>query len=175
MAYIQCTKKLLDELPPIEDIDHKPTLLGNWHANLIRIERRKCVLFTNDETLFSLFVPMLKKPQFQNLTAVFMENLVSTLRHEGLERYVDQIVADYENNLSFTKSSSRSILGYMNDFVNSLYFNIARQGGVENIDVLETNRWINSSMVLVRKPFFNPEEGLRQKLIGSPSQTEINA
>ncbi len=164
MAYIQCTKKLLGELPATLEIDHKPTLLGNWHANMIRIERRKCVLFTNDETLFSLFVPMLKKPQFQNLTAVFMENLVSTLKYEGLDQYVAQIVAEYEDNLTFTKSSSRSILGYMNDFVNSMYFAIDRQGGIEKVDILKTNRWINSSMVLVKKPFFNPEEGLKLKL-----------
>jgi hypothetical protein len=164
MAFIQCTKKLLDEIPPTEEIDHKPTLLGNWHANMIRIERRKCVLFTNDETLYSLFVPMLKKPQFQNLTAVFMENLISTLKHEELDQYVAQIVSEYENNLAITKSSSRSILGYMNDFVNSLYFAIARQGGIENVNILETNHWINKSMVLVKMPFFNPEEGLKLKL-----------
>lgn len=164
MAYMQCTKKLLDELPPIEDIVHKPTLLGNWHANLLRIEKRKCVLFTNDETLYSLFVPMLKKPQLLNLSAVFMENLVQTLKYEGLDQHIAQIVDEYENNLSFTKSSSRSILGYMNDFVNSLYFAIERQGGVENLGIMETNRWINKSMVLVRKPFFNPERGLKLKL-----------
>ncbi|MCG6863181.1 MAG: hypothetical protein LJE70_18225, partial [Chromatiaceae bacterium] len=27
-----------------------------WHCNLLRIERRKCVLFTHDETLFSFLL-----------------------------------------------------------------------------------------------------------------------
>ena len=29
----------------------------SWHANLLRIDRRKCVLFTQDATLYSVFVP----------------------------------------------------------------------------------------------------------------------
>lgn len=166
MALIQCTKKLLDELPAAADIDHKPTLLGNWHANMIRIERRKCVLFTHDETLFSLFVPKLTKPHFQNLTAVFLDNLTLSLKSEGLDQYIDRIVAEYTDNLTFTKTSSRSVLGSMNDFVNCMYFMIPRFGGIEELDPLEINRNINR-IPLTKKLFHNAVRGLQQMLDGT--------
>ena len=31
-------------------------LLGSWHANLIHINRKKCVLFVNDKTLFNFIL-----------------------------------------------------------------------------------------------------------------------
>jgi hypothetical protein len=37
-------------------------LFWTWHANVFLIERRKCVLITNDTTLFTMFIPALKKP-----------------------------------------------------------------------------------------------------------------
>ncbi len=64
MQVIHCTKKLLTELgalgskiPP----EHAYGFFGPWHANLIRIERRKCILFTNDRTLYSFLVAGVKK------------------------------------------------------------------------------------------------------------------
>ena len=61
MLTIRCTQKLIKELvaashtltpepgelPPLEE----------WYANLIRTERRKCVLFTHADTLLFFFVP----------------------------------------------------------------------------------------------------------------------
>ena len=29
----------------------------SWHANLLRFDRRKCVLFTHDASLYSVFMP----------------------------------------------------------------------------------------------------------------------
>lgn len=31
--------------------------LGSWHANLIQIDRRKCLLFVNERTLFDFIMP----------------------------------------------------------------------------------------------------------------------
>jgi len=45
---IRCTRKLLDELglseAMVAGIRPADTLLGNWYANILRIEREKCVL-----------------------------------------------------------------------------------------------------------------------------------
>jgi hypothetical protein len=62
---IHCTQKLLAEIP---DRLIDPSASGeSWHANLLRIDRRKCVLFTHDATLYSVFVPGLKKAEFERL------------------------------------------------------------------------------------------------------------
>jgi hypothetical protein len=53
MSLIHCTKKLLKELgnPPLQHPDTSPDTqgLGNWYANLLRIDRRKCILGTDGE------------------------------------------------------------------------------------------------------------------------------
>jgi len=51
---LHCTQKLLEELgnPHLQNPDEPATVLGSWYANLIRIDRRKCILFTNEKNLY---------------------------------------------------------------------------------------------------------------------------
>lgn len=170
MAFIRCTKKLLAELPsPLEEAVSKSTILGDWHANLLRIERRKCVLFTNNETLFSVFIPMLRKPHFENLASVFLDNLIQTLKSEAFDEIIEQVNNDYTENLTYSTTNNRSVLGSMNDIAHSLPFFLEREGGIETVTPLKINRILNR-MPLLRKPFFSAVEGLRQKL-SQPSIT----
>src|SRR3990167_7548126 len=103
MTLIQCTQKLLKELPIDQEIimANFPSLLGNWHANLIRIERRKCVLFTNDETLYSFFIPGVKKQNFQNLASTFMCHFILNFKHGGMDE-INYLKLNYHiNNMPF--------------------------------------------------------------------------
>lgn len=170
MSLIRCTKKLLAELPStVEGEAFKATILGDWHANLLRIERRKCVLFTNDETLFSVFVPMLKKTHFQNLSTVFLDYLIETLLLEGFDGIIEKVKSDYANNIVYSKTNNRSVMGSMNDIARFLPFLIERQGGIESAEPLEINRTLNR-MPLIKKHCFYAVECLRQTLFPSSIQ-----
>ena len=61
MQLMRCTKKLQKEmgLKQSDLCEEEPrfSYLGPWHANLIYIDRRKCVLFVNDNTLFNFIAP----------------------------------------------------------------------------------------------------------------------
>ena len=59
MQLIRCTAKLLKELnqDPVANVKLIRDVVGGWHANLLRIERRKCALVTNDKTLYTIFIP----------------------------------------------------------------------------------------------------------------------
>jgi len=51
---IHCTQKLLSELKP-EVIDENPgDLFWSRYGNLLRFEKRKCVLLVSDPTLYTL-------------------------------------------------------------------------------------------------------------------------
>ncbi len=67
MAILRCTKKLLSELKtrPV-DSGQSAIALFSWHANLLRIDRRKCVLFSHDQTLYTFIYP-LGKPIISHL------------------------------------------------------------------------------------------------------------
>jgi hypothetical protein len=59
MPLIRRTRKLLTEIGAQVASSAElaqPALLGDWFANLIRIERRKCVIFTSERTLLT-FAP----------------------------------------------------------------------------------------------------------------------
>lgn len=81
MATLRCTAKLLKELGVAPSkVDESGGCLSSWHANLLRIDRRKCVLFTNDSTLYAVFVPGLRKRQFQEIADVFVQSVFRSLR-----------------------------------------------------------------------------------------------
>jgi hypothetical protein len=89
MKIIRCTKKLLKEAGiAVTDQPVSPSSwLESWHANLVIIDRSKCLLVTNDESFYTLFIPGLKKSDFKNLKLIINEHLFSKWRHEKLQSF----------------------------------------------------------------------------------------
>jgi hypothetical protein len=58
--------------------------LGPWHADLIPIDRRKCVLFVNDKTLLNFTVPDLSRAQIRELDQLFKNYLNCVLADAGI-------------------------------------------------------------------------------------------
>jgi hypothetical protein len=157
---IRCTQKLLAEIP---DSLIDPSASGEgWHANLLRIERRKCVLFTHDATLYSVFVPGLKKPELDHLGEVFGQWLFKSLLWEEFTQTQIERMLDTCRTIRFTRSSNRSVLGSMNDIRFQLEVYVAHDGGLANVDLADLHHRLN------RTPFSAvsryPVEGLREYL-----------
>ncbi|MCP3685597.1 MAG: hypothetical protein GY861_23345 [bacterium] len=144
MAIIRCTKKLLNELKikQTEDIGQSYGI-GNWHANLLWIDRRKCVLFTNDQTLFSFLVTGMKKPQFENFNEVFRLNLFKNLVNENLPQKQIEYMFNEHSEIQVTKTNNRSVLGSMNELAYQLECRIYDDGGLGIVDMTEINREVN--------------------------------
>jgi len=144
MQLIRCTQKLLKELR-VQPSEAESDLgsIGGWHANLLRFERRKCVLFTNDQTLYSIFVPALKRPDFEHLDEVFRQSLFRRLRIEGFtQSQIEKVLVEY-GQVNFAKTNNRSVLGSMNDLSFQIEFRIRRFGGMANLDLDALNDEIN--------------------------------
>jgi hypothetical protein len=144
MAILRCTQKLLSELKlkPSDSMQH-PCELGNWHANLLRIDRSKCVLFTHDTTLYSFFVRGLKKPDFKNIREVFRQNLFKSLMAENLPQKHIEIFLDDIREIEISKTNNRSVLGSMNDLTFQLKYQIADEGGIEITDITKLIQDLN--------------------------------
>ena len=63
----------------LSEDEPKKSYLGSWHANLIYIDRKKCLLFVNDKTLFNFIVPDISRAQIKELSNIFRVNLESVL------------------------------------------------------------------------------------------------
>ncbi|NQT72284.1 MAG: hypothetical protein HQ553_05875 [Chloroflexi bacterium] len=144
MAIIRCTKKLLNELKikPTEDIGRSENI-GNWHANLLWIDRRKCVLFTNDKTLYSFFVPAMKKPQFDNFHETFRLYLFKTVTNENLPLKQMEYLQDANKEIRIGKTNNRSVVGSMNELAVHVKYSVYDMGGLAAASLTELNYKLN--------------------------------
>ena len=101
---LHCTKKLYAKLPEKMKVTQQPaTAIGiqaqwlNWHANLITIQRRQCVIAVHDATRFTLFIPCLTKKDFANLNWHFNDVFINTLLKSDLQpELVDTAATNYQ-------------------------------------------------------------------------------
>ena len=117
MRLIHCTQKLLKEMgtPPIKTpLSESTEGLGNWYANLLRIERKKCLLFTNEKSLYSFLIPKVLKVNLKNIEEEFLINLSYNLQYEGFGLdVINRVMQEYED-IGFAITSDRRVLGSMN-------------------------------------------------------------
>ena len=83
MQIIKCTKKLQKEMgltkSNLSEIEPVDIAIGPWHANLIYVFGKKCVVFVNDKTLFNFIVTGVTRTQIKTLSEIFNKNLSSAL------------------------------------------------------------------------------------------------
>ena len=119
MITFRCTQKLLKELQLSKDELGEPQVgfLGSWFAHLFRLERRKCVIFTNDRTLYTVLLFDLKKRDFEFLGERFISGLIENLKRDEFpsEKIASIAIACYP--VSWGATNNRSVLGSMNDMV----------------------------------------------------------
>ena len=167
MRIIHCTKKLLKELnvPLVEpDKIPQPTEgLGNWYANLLRIERRKCLLCTNEKSLYTFLIPKVLKANLKNIEEEFLVNLIYNLQCEGFGIEVANRVMQEYREIGFAKTSNRQVLGSMNEFAFEYDYLIRREGGLEKARIFEINKDINRIIKGALK-YMYPIEGLKNLL-----------
>jgi hypothetical protein len=138
---IHCTQKLLAEIP---DRLIDPSASGeSWHANLLRIDRRKCVLFTHDATLYSVFVPGLKKAEFERLDEVFGQRLFKALLWDEFSQTQIERMLDACRVIRFTRSSNRSVLGSMNDIRFHIGLHVEDDGGLTSVNLGQLHHRLN--------------------------------
>lgn len=133
---LRCTGKLLKVLraKPHELVDAPPSS-GDWYANLLWIDGRKCLLVTHAGTLFSLFLPDVLAADLRPIGAVLVPALRAELAREGLPR--DTFGHLDANSVQLAKTADRSILGCMNDLALRCEWAAADDGGLAGIDLAE--------------------------------------
>lgn len=146
MTYIGCTQKLAKEFNDRQPTDEAiiQTGIHAWHANLYSFHRRKSVLVVNDETRFAVFLPGLRKPEFQGFENHFRASLKQEMLRFGVKKGDAAKVLLGLGPILFGKTHSRSVLGTMNDMAFCLEVQLQRLGRLpKNDDELD---WVSKSM-----------------------------
>jgi len=147
MPLIRCTQKLLKELGTLKaelvEKAQDPGLLGDWYTNLFRVDRRKCILFTNARTLYAFVVPAVRKDMLRALEEFFCTHLEENLRAEGFPSGTIRLVLDAHRELQIGKTRSKSVLGSMNDYAKNYKFHVEWEGGLIHSDTIGINKKLN--------------------------------
>lgn len=162
MRLIHCTQKLLKELAVIpadpDMVQINPEGLGNWYANLLRFDRRKCILFTNERTLYSFLIPGVLKKDLLSIDNLLLNHLAYNLQYEGFSTGVIERVLEEYKEVGLAKTVSKSVLGSMNDLKVGYEFEVYRADGIEHLNVLAVNQKMNRTPLKAIKYNFPIEE-----------------
>ena len=145
---LRCTKKLLAVLHPGRATEPGPAPdAQDWYANLLWLDRRKCLLLTHAATLFSIFEADMRAADLRATHRLVTELIERELRRESLPPATFGDLRSQE--LIVATTADRSVLGCMNDMAFHCEMAISDAGGLAHTDLGEPNhalhRNINSS------------------------------
>ena len=166
---LHCTTKLAAKLPaaafkasvsPGHAQDESP--LGQWHAHLLILDRRQCVLFCHDLTRYTLFLPGLRAPQFAELGRWHRELFLATLEAQGLAHGLVTHVELAIGPLIADRRTDRSVLGSLRVASDDLQHGLlSRVPNVLDLEPIATSRQLNERPCMVYKTLVWPEQAMR--------------
>lgn len=136
---VRCTARLLKLLAPDELTDAEPAP-DDWYANLIWIDRRKCLLVVHANTLFPVFVADVRKPQLAKFGHYIAGTIAKALADEGLAS--DCLGSLDPRQVLVARTASRSVLGFMTDMASMSAHVAAQSGGIAHLDVERLNAFL---------------------------------
>lgn len=156
MIQLHCTQKLLEKLPldaggrliskhlePLAANDEPESPLSGWHANLITLQRRNCVLFVHNTTRFPVLLTGLFKADFANLDLHFCNTFMNTLLKCDANNLQMETAHNAITPLVCKTGSDRSVLGTLNQMKGDIehllwYDNIA----IDDLSTYRTGAWL---------------------------------
>lgn len=161
---VRCTVRLLDvlgtkrsslpEVPPTDD---------DWYANLLWIERRKCLLVTHAGTAFSAFAPDVRKADLVPLGPAVERIVAPALEAVGLPRDALGTLDGADARLAVT--ASRQILGRMNEIAFLVRHEVSHVGSV-HLDPLDVARRLQDTLHSYDGRYATPLELVRHRVGG---------
>ncbi len=170
---IYCSNKLEKFLGQIstkfqESIDSD---FGDWNGHLFTIDRKKCLIFLNNRTCYSVLLTNVYKKDLKNFTQLFKERLIQQLDHDlGISESQEVKIRQELGDIFVSKSNNdKKIIGTINHIVENLKFS-RYENAVEYWDEVEVTGHINDSLVGTKiepntrrsRDYFRPVELMKE-------------
>lgn len=161
---IGCTKLLYQQM------NMAPEALGNtaplyaWHANIFTLHRRKAVLLTHDATRISILFYGLKAAHWKRMDRIFKEAIRGALETEEIRPEVIQAFLQDGGEISFTKTSDRSVLSAMSLMIEAIKHMDEDALDPENLCQAEISYRMGSWEFPLHGKYRKPREVLREVL-----------
>ena len=145
MPVLRLTSKLLAEIDdePSPDSAVASSPFGDWYGHVFTVERRKCIIFINEPTLFVCPALGVRKADYRQIILFFLGVLAQALRTTGFnEREVNWLFARHKE-ISVGRATNPSTLGSLNDRVTEIRTHFAWHLGFETCDIGNVTKWLN--------------------------------
>jgi len=113
MFNLHCTKKLLDRIKPeLENPRNGSTRLGNWYATAL-FWKPQMALVVNERTLLPVLLPLAPAATLAQRFPIALRDVLRAL--DMPDQFIDSEICGM-NEVVYTKTANRSVLGLMNEF-----------------------------------------------------------
>jgi hypothetical protein len=123
------------------DVARLPESEDDWYANVLWIERRKCLLLMHAATLFPVFVADVRAAAWRPPGPAVVAAIETALAREHLAAGAFGELDPAAVVIAAT--ASRRVLGYMNEIAHACRCGVELAGGLEHVDVDELNRGLS--------------------------------
>lgn len=150
MKIIGITQKLkkrskikIEEIP-----DEMPYKIDCWHANLYKYGRKSGVIFVNDLTRYAVVLFGITKPNYSRIIKLFLFQLERNMLQDGFETEEIEKFSKGFDEVRYTKTSSRSILGTIKDYLQFVDFSGEDLKELSQTTIDELNFSLNDMPIL---------------------------
>ncbi|MDP3463534.1 MAG: hypothetical protein Q8S18_12150 [Bacteroidales bacterium] len=172
MTRVYCTKKLKEFIDNVDETlpdDFNDIKMSDWNAHLFFVDKRKCMVFVNILTYYSVFIADIVKKDLKNIDEIFMMRLKEQLIQDGFMDFIDKAVCLTDGvKISFFKTNNnKKIIGRINDFVDMFKVHcFVKYEHLNEMDVVYENGIINRTLTGkytdIKKTWSRPIENLRE-------------
>lgn len=136
MIVLRCTQRVLrgSGITPAPDPSPPTAALGEWYANALSLpfRGRSLVLFTESQTLLTVLAP---GRVLRTTVPLFQERAPALLRRLRIPEPWTSKQQENMQEISFARTASRSILGFMNDIGQHIWFAAEATHSFEELDL----------------------------------------
>jgi hypothetical protein len=173
MPVLRCTNRLLADIDdlPSPDFAHSTSPLGDWYGHIFAVERRKCVMFINEPTLFVCPAFGLVKAEYRDIAPFFREVLTWALRETLF--FEDEVawIVGLHKQLTVGHTVNRSTVASLNNRIAKAKATFQWQGGFGYCEVAALAVRLNQTPL---KPigYSNGYEQMRRLVDGCLKRTQ---
>ena len=160
---LRCTAKLLKEMniskKDLIEEESQPSLLYDWYANIFFLSRKKNLIFTNTQTLYTFISFDVTRTQIKNIGEIFRQGLANALLDEDFDgATIRQIINDCKE-VHIGRTHDKSILGIMVDHVKNVRWMVQEKGnGLNPSNLSEIVKQLNRTPLLTKRFTYSIKE-----------------
>lgn len=142
MITLRLTRKLLSRVgPPVAMSTPSTTILGDWFAQLVFVGHQRYVLLVSEHSRLPVIMP---GRDLKNLARNFPGALAEVLQALGVPGPVMEREVDASGEAVVAVTNSRSHLGTLNDFSQTLRYHLSDE---PHTDLAEVALWLSRTPV----------------------------